>query len=395
MRQRRRSLLTILSMTGGFVLCAISVSLLEGSYGNVIDIFTLDHTGHVQIHKDNYMNRPKMYKTIVDINKVEEILAAQDTVTSFSPRVFAPALAYAENKTSPVRVIGVDIVREPTTSRLKDKVHQGTYFDSTPGADGYFKAMIGKGVADTLELGIGDEIILISQGADGSIANDIFIVMAVVGNKTSYDRLAVYLPLPVAQMFLSLGTSVHEYVILVSEKNDNEQIAGEIQALLPELTVSPWQVVEETFYHTMQSDKQGNHFMLGIIIFIVFIGVLNTVLMSVLERTREFGVLRAIGSRPAEIIKMIFLETNMLAGISVSAGILLSIPIILWFTHVGIELPEPIDMGGIEFQYMTGEFSVFVFAVPTALILGFSAAVSIPPGLRAARILPRDALGSH
>ena len=145
----------------------------------------------------------------------------------------------------------------------------------------------------------------------------------------------------------------------------------------------------------MQSDKQGNHFSIGIIIFIVFIGVLNTVLMSVLERTREFGVLRAIGTRPVEIIKMIFLETTMLACISIGIGVILSIPLIAWFTYVGILLPEPIDMGGIQFQYMTGEFSWFVFTLPMLLIFGFSALVSIPPGLRAAHILPRDALGSH
>jgi putative ABC transport system permease protein len=388
-------MLTALSMTGGYVLCALSLSLLEGSYGNVIDIFTLDHTGHIQIHKDNYMNRPKIYKTVNDIARVEEVLSGQDTVKSFSPRVFAPALAYAENKTSPVQVLGVDTEREPNTSRLKDKVQEGTYFDSAPDQDGYFKAMIGRGIADTLNLGIGDEIILISQGADGSIANDIFIVSAIVGNKTSYDRLGVYLPLGAAQMFLSLGKNVHEYAILVTDEDNNEAIALTLQSLLPELTVSPWQVVEESFYNTMQSDKQGNHFTMGIIIFIVFIGVLNTVLMSVLERTREFGVLRAIGSRPVEIIKMIFLETNMLAGISVAIGFVLSIPLILWFTYVGILLPEPVDMGGIQFQYMTGEFSLFVFALPMTMILGFSAAVSIPPGIRAARILPRDALGSH
>jgi ABC-type antimicrobial peptide transport system permease subunit len=114
-----------------------------------------------------------------------------------------------------------------------------------------------------------------------------------------------------------------------------------------------------------------------------------------LERTREFGVLRAIGSRPVEIIKMVFLETTFLAGISIAIGFVLSIPLVHWFTSVGILLPEPIDMGGIEFQHMKGEFSLFVFAAPAALIFGFAALVSLPPGLRASRILPRDALGSH
>ena len=158
-------------------------------------------------------------------------------------------------------------------------------------------------------------------------------------------------------MFLSLGTRVHEYAIIVENKNRNEAIAKNLQHQLPGLKVSPWQQVEETFYRTMQSDKQGNNFAIGIIIFIVFIGVLNTVLMSVLERTREFGVLRAIGTRPVEIIKMIFLETTMLACISIGIGVILSIPLIAWFTYGGSLLPEPIGKGGIQFQYMTGELS--------------------------------------
>ncbi len=382
-------------MTGGYVLTVFSLSLLEGSYNNIIDIFTLDHTGHIQIHKDNYMRRPKIYKTIDSPIDVESVLSQQSEIQAFSPRIFAPALAYAKDKTSPAQLLGVDVMKEPAMSRLKQKVKEGEYFDPNPGADGYFKAMIGRSLAETLKISPGDEIVLISQGADGSIANDIFIVSAIVGNKTSYDRLGIYLPLAVAQEFLSLGDRVHEYAILIDNKKNSRRVAAQLQKRLPGLTVSPWELVEETFYRSMQSDKQGNHFTMGIIIFIVFIGVLNTVLMSVLERTREFGVLRAIGSRPIEIIKLIFLETIFLASISIVIGFFCAVPAIAWFTQTGILLPEPMDMGGISFQHLKGEFSFFVFAAPAALILAFAAAVSIPPGLRAARILPRDALGSH
>lgn len=395
LRQRRRSLLTALSMTGGYMLFVFSISLLEGSWGGAVDIFTLDHTGHIQIHKDNYLKRPKIYKTIQERQSVEEILGAETDVTGFTPRVFAGGLAYGTDKTAPAQIIGVDPDLEPTVSRLLLKVQKGEYFDSAPNSDGYFKAMIGQGLANTLKLDVGGEIVLISQGADGSIANDIFIVSAIIGNKTSFDRMAVYLPLAAAQLFLSLGADVHEYAMLVDDKHENEEIAAQLQSSLPEVTVSPWQVVESTFYRTMQSDKQGNHFMMGLIVFIVFIGVLNTVLMSVLERTREFGVLRAIGCRPYGLVRLIFVETVMLAAISVVAGLILVTPIVIWFTNVGFLLPEPIEMGGISFQHMRGEFSPYVFFMPMAFVLLTAALVSLPPGIRAARIIPRDALGAH
>lgn len=394
-RQRRRSLLTGLSMTGGYMLFVFSYSLLEGSYGNIIDIFTLDNTGHIQIHKDDYLDRPKIYKTIRDRTEVEAAMQANEDVFSFTPRVFSPALAYAGNKTAPSRVIGVDPELEPTVSRLKYKVTSGTYFDSAPDPVGYFKAMIGKGVSINLDLDVGQEIVLISQGADGSIANDIFIVSAIIGNRTSFDRMAVYLPLASAQEFLSLGNDVHEYALLVENKHDNEKVASFLQGAIPDFTVSPWQVVEATFYRTMQSDKQGNYFTMGLIVFIVFVGVLNTVLMSVLERTREFGVLRAIGCRPLDLIKMILMETLMLTGISIVIGSILVLPIIYWFTEVGLLLPEPIDMGGITFQHMKGDFAPYIFFHPMAFMLATALLISIPPGIRAVRILPRDALGAH
>ncbi len=395
LRQRRRSLLTALSMTGGYMLFVFSMSLLEGSWSNVVDIFTLDQTGHVQIHKDDYAKRPKIHKTIRDRAAVERVLESHDEVTGWAPRVYSAALAYGGDKTSPAQVFGIDPALEPTVTRILQKVTEGEYLDAAPNADGYFKAMIGRGLARTLHLGIGDEIVLISSGADGSIANDIFIVTGIVGNATSFDRLGVYLPITVAQEFLSTGADVHEYALLAKDKHDNENLAVDLQGLLPELKVSPWQEIEATFYRTMQSDKQGNHFTMGLIVFIVFIGVLNTVLMSVLERTREFGVLKSIGSRPFQLIRLIFLETIMLAGISVAVGFVLILPVVIWFTEVGLQLDMAVDMGGVVFDTMKGEMSTYVFFMPMGFMLLTAALISIPPGLRAARILPRVALGSH
>jgi putative ABC transport system permease protein len=395
MRQKRRSLLTGLSMTGGYMLFVFSYSLLEGSYNNMIDIFTLDNTGHIQIHKDDYLDRPKIYKTIRDRDQIEIALTDSPEVKSFTPRVFSPALAYAGDKTAPSQMIGVDADLEPTVSRLLQKVAKGTYFSTSPNPDGYYEAMIGRGLSITLKLNVGDEIVLISSGADGSIANDIFVVSAIIGNKTSFDRMAVYLPLSAAQEFLSLGNDVHEYTLQVHNNDENEAIASRLSEQLPYVTVSPWQKVEATFYRTMQSDKQGNYFTMGLIVFIVFIGVLNTVLMSVLERTREFGVLRAIGSRPMQLVRLITLETFMLAFISVVLGFLLVLPVIYWFAEVGMLFPEPIDMSGMVFQHLKGELSARVFWIPMAFVLATAVLISIPPGIRAARILPKDAMGRH
>lgn len=387
--------MTALSMAGGYMLFVFSMSLLEGSWSNVVDIFTLDHTGHIQVHKDDYAKRPKIHKTIENPAVVETTLKNHEDVTGWAPRVYSSALAYGGNKTSIARIFGIDPELEPTVTRILQKVSAGQYFSAQPNADGYFPAMIGRGLANSLRLDVGDEIVLISSGADGSIANDIFIITAIIGNTTSFDRLGVFLPLTVAQEFLSIGGEVHEFALLARNKHDNEQLAVALQSLMPSLKVSPWQQIEATFYRTMQSDKQGNYFTMALIVFIVFIGVLNTVLMSVLERTKEFGVLKSIGCRPSELVKLIFIETVMLASISISVGLALILPVIVWFTEVGIKLDISVDMGGVVFDTMKGDLSAYVVFMPMGFMLLTAALISLPPGLRAARILPRVALGSH
>ena len=153
-------------------------------------------------------------------------------------------------------------------------------------------------------------------------------------------------------------------------------------------------MVESQFYSAMQADLKGNWLSIGIIALIVSIGVLNTVLMSVLERTREFGVLRSIGTNPWRIMLLIFLETTTLAILSCAIGFVFAVPLISWFAFIGIQMP-PIDVGGVMAESMIGEFSLFVFLAPLIIVVSAAALVSIPPGIRAIRITPVKALGSH
>ncbi len=112
-----------------------------------------------------------------------------------------PHWPMAAVKPPPAKIFGIDPTLEPTVTRILKKVSEGEYFSSQPNPDGYFPAMIGRGLANTLKLGVGDEIVLISSGADGSIANDIFSITAIIGNTTSFDRLGVFLPISAARNF--------------------------------------------------------------------------------------------------------------------------------------------------------------------------------------------------
>lgn len=396
LRNRHRSLLTILSMGGGFFLLCTMISLTEGSYSNMIDIFTGDQVGHVQVHQGDYLTRPSLYKTF-DANSLIKQLKQDPNILALAPRIFSPALAYGKDKTYPASIVGIDPVLEAQATRLENKITQGEYLDNNITAEGYFPAMIGFSLAKNLDLSIGDELVLISQGIDGSIANDIFVISAIVGNANSNERTKIFLSIPAIASFLSIPenlSTVHELVIALQHQNQAMPFANKWQKKLSssDISVDPWQVVESAFYSGMQADKSGNYISLGIIIFIISIGVLNTVLMGTLERTREFGVLKAIGTQPSIVFSMIMLESFLLALTSCVLGFLFALPVVYWLSTGGLSMPEPIDMGGVMFDSILAELTPFSVFAPFAVIIGMTLLVSLIPAIRAAKISPLQAL---
>ncbi|TNE38849.1 MAG: ABC transporter permease [Alphaproteobacteria bacterium] len=396
LRARRRSILTGLSMAFGYLLASLSLSLAEGSYAGIIDLFTRDHTGHVQIHKGDYLDRPSINKQIKNVDDLVARLDSAPQVVGVSPRILAPSLAYLGDKSVIANVIGIDPQREKNTTRLAEKLSKGSYLTGRPNADGYDIIMVGQGIVDSLKLNLGDELVLIGQGAEGSIANDVLVVGAIVGTKDSYEKQHIYMSRDAAERYLYMGGSAHEIAILTRDYADARPVADEITQQLsdPELSIDPWQVVEKTFYESMQADKMGNYVSVGLIMLMVSIGVLNTVLMSTLERTREFGLLKAIGTRPRQIFYMILTETVVLASFGSLAGAILALPINGYFTDHGILMPEPMEVGGIPFDRIVAEVSFVTMVLPALLVVVTAAMVALLPGIRAARVTPVRALGS-
>ncbi|HET8904633.1 MAG TPA: ABC transporter permease [Saccharospirillum sp.] len=394
LRNRRRTLLTVLSMAGGYLLVSVQLSVTEGSYDQVLDFYTRDTTGHVQVTVEGYVETPTLYKAFELTDSLLQTITSVPGVQAVTPRIESSALGYGESRSFPVNVRGIDPEREAALSYLADKVSAGRYLTNEPDAEGYAGVMIGAQVARQLSLGVGDELILVSQGADGSLANDLYRVQGILGQAGDAEERWVVMPLAAAQSFYVLPGEVHRLVILGADYRDAQHLAERIETAIaaPELAVSPWQTVAREFYETMTADKEGGMITLYVIVFLVCIGVLNTVLMSVLERTGEFGVLKAIGTSPSRLFALIVLETLLLAVIACLIGGLLALPINLWFTLQGIALAEPMEISGIVFSHYRGQMSTYVFGFPLLVILIAAFLIAIMPGIRAARIVPVDAM---
>ncbi len=390
-RSKRRSALTGLMMAGACSLFVISIGMVDGSYSDLIEMFTRDHTGHIQIHKNGYLDKPSIYKTLNNPDSIGSKIKPLAYVRSWAPRVYTPALAFAGRKTTGVRVVGIDPIKEAQTTRLKNKIEKGRFISEKP----LNEVVISNRLASLLRVDLGDEVALIAQGIDGSVANGLFTVVGITGKAGgSYGASTCYMHINTAQEFLSMDNSVHEIAVVLTDYTKTMKAVSLIKDTLnnPLLDVEPWQVVESQFYKAMQADVKGNWYTIVILTIIVAIGVLNTVLMVILERTREFGVLKALGTRPSQIFMLIVLETAYLSVLSIIVGTALGM-LVNWILSVhGITLSTPMEYGGYLIDKLTARITLKSVLVPAAVIFSSAMLVSILPAIRAARVIPVKAL---
>jgi putative ABC transport system permease protein len=383
LRNKRRTVFTVSMMTFGYVLFSFFIALGDGAYSNIINQFINARTGEYQVHKGDYLEHPKLYKTISHYKKTIQKIEAKSEVKGVAPRIHGGALAFNQNKTVGATVWGVDFNKEAKLTTLPKRITSGELPKS------YGEVIIGKKVAKVLGLKLDEELILISSGADGSIANDKYIVKGIIApEEGGQDDFMVYMSLDSAQEFFSMWGQVHSLMIRTNLKLEEMRKIS----LGEDLTLSSWKEVEADFYKAMLADKKGDEIGRYIIMFLVAIGVLNTVLMSILERTKEFGVLKAIGTRPLMIFNLIILETVFIALISIVFGIVIAYGVNSYFALYGISFEKPIEYGGMVFDTMRAVVDLHVFISPIGTVLISAILVSLYPAYKAARVIPVEAM---
>ncbi len=394
LRQKRRTLLTALMISGGFLLFSLSIGISEGTYGSIIEMFTRMHTGDIQIHKNEYLKRSSLYKTINNFDDLNIVLRKMEFIKSFTPRVYSSALSFAGTKTSGAMIMGLDPAMEAASTSLALQIKTGEFLPPEPSK----KVVLGKGLADILKVKLNDEISLIGQGADGSIANENFQIIGIMGgeNGSSFGQRHCFMHIKDAQEFLSLGSRIHEIAIMLNNHKEARKRAMDMKLLLNDksIEIDPWQIIEKEFYNAMLADRKGANISNFIIMIIVLMGVLNTILMSILERTREFGVMKAIGAAPADIFKLIMTEVILLGAASVLVGIIGALAINYYLSINGIPI-TPIAYGGIKFTQMISTINAKVIFEPMYIFLIAIVLTGLYPALRAANILPIEALGDR
>ena len=258
--------------------------------------------------------------------------------------------------------------------------------------------ILGQGLARQLKAAIGSELVIVSQAADGSIANDLYTVTGILDSGDPMaDRLDCYLHLADVQELMVMEGRVHEIAIIVDELKRVETVAQSIRTVLHDeaLRVESWRQFAASFYRAMQADKQGNWITLLVILLIVAVGVLNTVLMSVLERRREYGVLLALGTRGGRLVRMVLGEILVLAAGSVMVGSVIAFFLNWWISIRGVRLSEPFTYGGITFEVLRTELNLQSFLIPAVTVLITAIVVALLPAIMAVRTDPARSMRMH
>lgn len=386
-RQKRRSLLTVLTMFTGFVLSAFTIAWSDGSYSDVIEMFTNTRLGQIQIHEKSYTETPSLYKYIENPTEIGEKLSKIKGIKSYTIRLKAGGLGSISDKTAAIDMTGIYPGLEDTTTGFNSRIKKGKPLS----VNANHEVVIGKGLAKILNADVGKQLVVVSQGADGSIANDLYNIVGIYdSNEKLSDRVSVFLHIKDMEELMVLENKAHEIAITIDKIKDSKKLSKIIANTLEDdgLLVEPWQEFAASFYKAMKADRKGMWIMLFIIVLIVAIGVFNTVLMAVLERQREYGVLLALGTKPKDLIIMILSEVTWLAVFSIVGGIVIAFILNYYISIHGIAMSEPISYGGMEFSFMRTEINFSSYLIPGITVLITAIVVAFLPALKAAKTDP-------
>lgn len=342
-RNPRRSILTIAAVSFASVLLVFMLSLQFGSYEAMINTSVKIHTGHIQVQAEGYEENQNMRRVVSDPQAVEEIVQEIPHVEAFTTRANGFALLSSEDRTYGGIVIGIDPTQEARVSRIKTLIREGEYLAQ----EDMEQALIGDLLAKNLNIGIGDEITVLGQGRDGSIAAMVYIVKGIYDSgQDDFDRSSIQVPLQNFQEIFSMRGAVHEVVVVSDELGYISQIERSIEKKLPSLntryplTALTWEELLPGLKQGIQLDLYGGYVQYAFLIIVVAFSILNTFLMAVFERTREFGVLMAIGTTPKRLSKILLMESACITLIGILIGLALGSGITFYFQTHGIQLPS-------------------------------------------------------
>ncbi len=396
-RNTRRTILTICAIAFASLLLVFMMSFQFGSYETMINTSVKIHTGHLQIQAQDYQEKKNIRLVVATPAQLATILEKIPQVESYTFRGQAFSLVSSKERTYGVLVTGIDPAREATVSRLKSLIRQGDYLNG----DDANQALVGKILARNLRVDVGDELTVLGQGRDGSIAATVVKIKGVYSSGIDdFDRASIHIPLKTFQEVYSMQGAVHEVVTIAASLADVDDIKAIIKSALPsvnskrQLTVLDWNELMPGLRQSIEMDLISGLIFYLLLVLVVAFSILNTFLMAIFERTREFGVLMAIGTTPGRLTKVLLIESMAITLIGIAGGIIIGSLLTIYFQIHGIDFSgasELLSQFGISGRMYPKLSWISALSGPLAvLIITFFAALY--PALKVQRMQPVEAM---
>ncbi len=396
LRNRRRSLITIFAIGFGLGAMIFVRGYIDGAHLQMKENFTGLLMGHIQIHSKGFEKTMAINRVIKDPTPIESILQGRPEIAAYSHRVRTFSLfSTTENSVGGI-LIGIDPVNESKVSKIRNSVVSGRFIT----AEDVRGIVLGNVLAENLHVTLGDKVVAMAQATDGTLGAEAFRVKGIIKTGVEeIDKGVAFVHLQDVQRMLVLKEAVTDFVIRVDSFDRLNGVAQVLKAKLPidDLEIMTWSEISPILQQWMDFDEAFAYVFLLIVLVVIVAGILNTILMSLLERTREFGVMMALGTKGYQLALMVGIESFLLGLMGMIIGMMIGLSSTWIFSYWGIPISSKVKEAMASFFmsdviYPTIEIEHVISSALVVLIS--SILISLYPAWKVSKLRPVKALHS-
>jgi putative ABC transport system permease protein len=394
-RNKRRTILTLLTIVVGAAMIIFSNAFAKGGHDQMIEDAVAANIGHIQIHEKGYWDSRTIDYAFQADNRLMDALKNDVRISGFSMRIHADGLLSYKNTTAGAMIQGVDPNTENSISNLYTKVIKGGRYLTAKDKN---SIVMGETLAKNLEAKVGSVVTMISQGFDGSIAAERFTIVGLFrSGNPEYDQGLIIMPLALAKETFSMMGYIHSIAIRLKSSSDMDNVKEYLKKYVDTKSteILGWDELMPEMVQFIAMDDISAYIFDLILFLVVAFGILNTIQMSIFERTREFGVMLSIGTAPRQIVGIVMFESLFITVLGIIGALVLGYSISYYFYVNPIDFStyaEEMAVFSISMILMPADATFINGAVTTIVTLVLCLLFSMFPARKAAKLNPIDAI---